>query len=123
MIDAAAAGDFTLILPDDLISELCETISEKRHLARAISLADVETVLDVLRARAEHLPSVPVPQSRITRDPEDDYLLAAAAIADADVLVSGDQYWLAVRDLLQKPAILTPGEFLHLLDALASGQP
>lgn len=123
LIDAAVAGAFTLLLPVDLVTELQETIAEHNHLARMISPAQVDSFLSILRPRTESVQSVPVPQPRVTRDPEDDYLLAAAAIANADVLVTGDRDLLDIRGLLKRTAIMTAAEFLKLIASMESPQP
>jgi predicted nucleic acid-binding protein len=54
----------------------------------------------------------------LVRDPKDDYLLAAATIADADVLVTGDRDLLDIRQLLKRPAIMTAPEFLQVLESI-----
>src|SRR5680860_21878 len=123
LIDAAVNGLFTLVLPVDLISELEETIAGKAHLSRAIPMEQRNAFLAVLRGWSETLPSLPGPQPRVTQDPEDDYLLAAATIANVDVLVSGDIHLLELRDRIQKPAIMTAIEFLDRITSPDQAQP
>jgi uncharacterized protein len=50
----------------------------------------------------------------ISRDPDDDRLIAAALEADADVIVSGDQALLTLGRI-GHIQILTPREFLEYL--------
>jgi predicted nucleic acid-binding protein len=59
----------------------------------------------------------------LVRDPKDDYLLAAAAIANADVLVTGDRDLLDIRTLLKRPAIMTAPEFLQLIESTEPHHP
>lgn len=123
LIDAAVARAFTLVVPVDLVNELSETIANKAHLSRQVPPDQLDSFLKILLTSAEVLPSLPGPQPKVTRDPEDDYLLAASAIADVDVLVSGDRHLLELRDHLRKPAIMTAPEFLDLITSLKSPQP
>jgi predicted nucleic acid-binding protein len=48
-------------------------------------------------------------------DPDDDYLIALARAANADYLVSGDRHLLDLE--APDPPVLTPRQFLDLLDA------
>ena len=51
----------------------------------------------------------------VSPDPDDDYLIALARAANADYLVSGDRHLLDLEDI--DPPVLTPRQFLDLLDA------
>ncbi len=55
----------------------------------------------------------------LTADPDDDYLVALARAAGADYLVSGDRHLLELTD--PEPPVLTPREFLALLEGGADG--
>jgi len=57
----------------------------------------------------------PAQRSRYTRDPNDDYLIAAAKATGVPLVVSGDRDLLALTDPL--PAVLTPAAFLDTLKA------
>jgi predicted nucleic acid-binding protein len=55
----------------------------------------------------------------VTRDPNDDYLVALAIAAQADALVSGDR---DLTDLQDPPvSVLTPRTFLDRLGGFAEG--
>ena len=59
----------------------------------------------------------PVEPEPILRDPDDDYLIALARIAKADLIVTGDKDLLDHRGL--QPRAVTPREaceLLHLLE-------
>jgi len=57
----------------------------------------------------------PSPLTGVAPDRDDDYLIALARAAHADYLVCGDRHLLGLADPV--PAVLTPREFLDLLEA------
>ncbi|MBX3070763.1 MAG: putative toxin-antitoxin system toxin component, PIN family [Thermomicrobiales bacterium] len=117
LIEAAISGVFTLVIPAELVEELIETVARKPHLARQVGPEQIEHFLSVLFDRAELLPAGSLTVTRVTRDPEDDYLLAASAFADVDVLVTGDLDLLVLRDRLKRPAIMRAAEFLEMIES------
>lgn len=50
----------------------------------------------------------------ISRDPDDDWGIACAVVGRADVIVSGDKGWLALKRVGDIP-LLTAAEFLERL--------
>ncbi|MCC6945589.1 MAG: putative toxin-antitoxin system toxin component, PIN family [Thermomicrobiales bacterium] len=117
LIEAAISGAFTLVIPAELVEELIETVARKPHLSRQAGPEQIEHFLAVLFDRAELLPAGSLTVTRVTRDPEDDYLLAASAFADVDVLVTGDLDLLVLRDRLKRPAIMRAAEFLEMIES------
>lgn len=61
----------------------------------------------------------PPPPAGLRADPDDDYLVALARAAGADYVVSGDRHLLELTD--PDPPVLTPREFLALLEDPADG--
>jgi predicted nucleic acid-binding protein len=61
-------------------------------------------------------PRVPV----VTRDPSDDQVIACAVAAGADYLVTGDDDMLVLAEH-QGIRIITPREFLDILESLGAG--
>ena len=57
---------------------------------------------------------------RICRDPDDDRLIACAVVGEADVIVSGDDDLLALKQVGSIP-ILTAAQFLEMLERENSG--
>lgn len=57
--------------------------------------------------------TVSIPPPKVCRDPDDDHVLAAAASADCDYLVTGDKDLLAVKSYAGF-TIVTPREFSEL---------
>lgn len=56
----------------------------------------------------------PEERPAVTADPDDDYLVALAAAADADLLVSGDHHLTDLK-CVSEVRIVTPREFLEEL--------
>lgn len=107
----------TLLMPDDLLAELERTLGTKPYLKTRITPEQAHVFVTALRAIAELLPAIPEPLPRVVRDPHDDYLLAAAVFAEAEILVTGDDDLLALRPHLDHPRIMTAAEALALVSA------
>jgi uncharacterized protein len=103
-------GEFELVVSDQLLlGELTRVLAYPR-LRRRVAADDAAAFVELLRESAERAadPAEPPPRSR---DPNDDYLLALAEAADAQ-LVSGDGDLLALAE--QYP-IMAPRAFLGTL--------
>ena len=102
-------GEFELVVSDQLLGELTRVLAYPR-LRRRVAADDAAAFVARLRESAERAadPAEPPPRSR---DPNDDYLLALAEAADAQ-LVSGDGDLLALAE--QYP-IMAPRAFLGTL--------
>ncbi len=110
IVQGALAGRFALIACPHLLDEL-RTVLNRPRFRRYVTLAEVQDVVEALRGVADEVPDPEV--IAVTRDPTDDYLVALASSAGADVLVSGDS---DLRDLDHPPVrIRSPREFLEEL--------
>ena len=99
---------FEVVLCPALIGEVRDVLSRPK-ITRLVADGLAEAFLDdVLRAAGDLYPD-PAAGSALTRDADDDYLIALAREAGADAIVTGD------RDLLdwpeQIPPVMTPAEF------------
>lgn len=105
-------SSFDLIACPRLLGEVSTVLLDRPRTSRLISNSAATALLDLLAADAIIVPD-PVAPKRLTRDPDDDYLVSMARDQRADVIVSGD------RDLLewdeQEPPVVTPAEFEALL--------
>lgn len=117
IIDHARAGTITLHTSFVLLAELAEVIGRGRF-ARRIQNAQLSAaglVADYQRlAVLADPPPLPEP---VSRDPDDDHVLACALAAEATLIVSGDDDLLSLgrfRDI----RILTAA---HMLEFIASG--
>lgn len=110
---ALTRGRFHLIASPQLLDELDHVLARskfRRYASREEARAFVDAV-----ARLALLTEDPPATPGATTDPGDDYLVALARAADADVLVSGDRHLLALTD--HDPPVLTPRAFLEQLGA------
>ncbi|HLJ62914.1 MAG TPA: putative toxin-antitoxin system toxin component, PIN family [Stellaceae bacterium] len=90
LIEEVRVGALTLIISPALLAEFGEVIYRpKFQTILARSRTDAERVRGELRRLAEIVdpPALPV---QVSRDPDDDALLALAVAARADLIVSGD---------------------------------
>jgi putative PIN family toxin of toxin-antitoxin system len=111
LVRAWLDGAFEIVVSPKLLAELQRTLAYP-HLAARVSADDAQELAELLR-RAATVADDPDGTAGLpaSRDPDDDYLIALAAAADA-MLVSGD------RDLLSLGAglpIHSPAEFLGRL--------
>jgi len=106
------AGAFELVVSPLLLAELRGALAYPK-LRRRIDAAQATDVVEWLSASALHVDDpATFPLGIRSRDPDDDYLLALAAQAEA-ILVSGDRDLLELSESLP---IHTPRSFVALLD-------
>lgn len=103
-------GEFEIVVSPQLVAELQDVLARPqiaprippnraRALVRALSAGAIEEI-------------DPPTSAPVTRGPKDEYLVALARAAGADVIVSGDRHLL---ELDIRPPVLTPRELLQLL--------
>jgi uncharacterized protein len=83
-----------MVASPKLLDELREVLGRPKF-RRYLSVDDATEYVDGLVVIAELLDDPPSPPA-VTRDPEDDYLVALAPASGADALVSGDAHLLEV---------------------------
>lgn len=111
IVDRWRAGDFDLVVSPKLLMELEEVLLRPRFRA-LVSEDDAHAYVDALAAEALVVAD-PEDVERVTRDPDDDYLVALAIAARADVIVSGDA---DLTQLVEPPVpVITPRELLDQL--------
>lgn len=107
-------GDYTLVYSTPLIDELLEKLAlprirEKYHL----NDADINDLLGLIALRGELV--VPTRKVKICRDPKDNMFIEAALAGQAEVVVTGDEDLLTLKDF-ETVRFITPRAFLTLLD-------
>lgn len=110
----AYAGEFTLILPQELQRELARKIREKRYLAERITLQQGEEFVALLSEVSEVIPAISSEIPAVTQDPKDDYLLAYAVVGEADYLVTGDDHLLSLPQVAEVRIVTAP-QFADIL--------
>lgn len=104
---------FELIISPTVLDELADVLARPKF-QRFITTAIAVAFIDGLATDATTVSDPPNTPS-VSPDPDDDYLIALARIVAADYLVSGDRHLLELTN--QDPPVLTPRQFLDLLDA------
>lgn len=107
-------GDYTLVYSAPLIDELLEKLTlprirEKYHL----NDQDIDDLLALIALRGELV--TPTRKVKICRDPQDDMFIEAALAGNAEVVVTGDEDLLTVKEF-ETVRFITPRAFLALLD-------
>ena len=115
IVRALVEDKFTLLLPEWLVNELMVTARTKPRLAARIPAERLDKFITLLREVAEPVAAIETLIPTVTRDPDDDYVLAYALVGRADFLVSGDKDLLALRGLIAGLEIVTPAEFVDRL--------
>ena len=104
-----AAGACELIWSDTLREEF-ESILSRRHEIGTATRVALAAYVDL----CEFVEPKPLSE-RICRDADDDVVLATALAGKADVIVTGDNDLLVLREF-RGTRILSPRKFLELLD-------
>ena len=106
------AQQVEVVLPENLVTELREVTTTKPYLVRHVDPDLLDQTINQIAELAVQLPLIVGDLPSVTGDSKDDYLIAAALLSDVDILVSGDKHILAVRNLLERPRIMTPADFV-----------
>ena len=111
IVTAWTQGSFDLVVSPLLLDELRDVLARPRF-RRWVSAATVAEYIQGLTDAAtiiEDPPAVP----GLSPDPDDDYLITLARVAEAGYLVSGDRHLTGLSDPI--PPVLTPREFCDRL--------
>lgn len=113
LLAAVGDGRFDIMVCPMLLAEVRRALGYPR-LQRYVTSAEADDFVAWI-ARVAVILEDPADVTAVTRDPNDDYLFALALLADADVVVSGD------NDLTQVTTtpvrVMTPRAFLETLVA------
>jgi putative PIN family toxin of toxin-antitoxin system len=103
-------GEFELVVTERLLAELEVTLARLK-LRRHFDEAEVSGFFELLRGLAESVKDPDAEPIIKSRDPKDDYLIAAAASART-TLVTGDAHLLELKGSIP---VLSPRAFLDSL--------
>lgn len=117
IIQAFFSNRFTLIIPEALLDEFVNKIPHKPYLSERIRQDELEVFVELLKAFAEFLPKIEEEIPAVTRDSNDDYLLAYAVVGQADYLVTGDEDLLVIKRV-GNLKIIQPAEFANILNQM-----
>jgi len=109
-------GEFELVVSETILRELARTLAAP-YFGQRLTAEAAATILSRLREAATLVES-PALAEPVATHPEDDLILSTADSGKVDYLVTGDGR-LRRLGRYGSIAILTPREFLDLLDARA----
>lgn len=114
LIKRAKAGEFALILSQEILNEARATLRTHRKLREKYRYSDEEVAyfFSGLREAVSLVRDLPTVQ--VVRDPNDDMIIATAVKAGADYLVAWDKDLLTLGTH-ENISIVTPEAFLRLL--------
>lgn len=116
VLDAWRDRKYLLIISPDLAAEITSTLRYPRIRRRyRIAEVDVQALLDLLEADAVLVPGTADVAGTVAGDPDDEIVLACAVDGGADLVVSGDQHLLALRQF-RRIKIVTIRSFLEQLE-------
>jgi putative PIN family toxin of toxin-antitoxin system len=112
IIRAWREGAFEFVVSPQLIAELTDVLARPKF---ALQAADgrAEAYIAALAGDAIRIGDLPDPPAA-SPDRGDDYLIALARAARADVIVSGDSHLTQLTGII--PPVLTPRQFAEQLD-------
>ena len=113
LLHRLSAGRFELVLCRALLAELQSVLTRDATVGEGYTPELVALYRATLEAHAELVePQTPVPS--ISRDPNDDIVVATAVAAGAQYVVTGDNDLLSIGSH-EGVLIVTPRQFLDLL--------
>ena len=116
LLEQVRSGELTLVISPALLAELADVISRPKFDSILVrSNTSRSRTLDELRRLAEVVEVPPLPQP-VCRDPDDDEVLATAIAGQVDLIVSGDNDLLRLKQFQNIP-ILSPADALGFIEA------
>ena len=114
LLEWVRSGELVLVTSPALLAELDEVLGrakfgailERSNTSRERTLDEVQRLAEVIKP--------PALQKPVCRDPDDDEILALAVAARADLIVSGDDDLLVLKEY-QGIRIVNPAEALSLI--------
>lgn len=96
LVDLLSNERVILVICSELLAELRDVTSRPKF-AKYFNQSDVESLIDFMQIIGETIE--PQQYVKICRDAADDYLLALAAEAKAEYLVTGDDDLLVIKEI------------------------
>lgn len=113
IMDAALDDEIELVTCPALLAEVADVLDRPR-LRKHVTQDEAEEFVAELMKESTFVAD-PDELERVCRDPDDDYLVALAKAAQADVLVTGDHDLLAVESGRAGVEVVTPRELADRL--------
>jgi predicted nucleic acid-binding protein len=116
LLRSATRSEFDHLFPADVAGELTQAIARRPYLTARISWESLDAFFDRLDEFATPLPLLEQALPRLSRDANDDYLIALAVLNAVDYLVTRDRDLLDLGDI-SGVRIVDPVTFLRLIRA------
>jgi uncharacterized protein len=115
LLHHAVRGAFELYLSEAILEETHEVLLTRAHLRRHYVYTDEQArdFCALLRGFA-HLTTLSSPAPLVSRDPNDDMVIACAVVSQATYLVTRDKDLLTLTQH-QKIRMTTPEQFIEIL--------
>jgi putative PIN family toxin of toxin-antitoxin system len=116
LIELATEQEIQLVTSRVLLDELADILPRKK-LAKKVAATGLTPAQIVLNyQRLTQLVTARKLSQAVSRDADDDHVLACAIAAQADLIVSGDAHLLTLK-IHQNIPIVTPAEALRRIEA------
>jgi putative PIN family toxin of toxin-antitoxin system len=115
LLDHPVRGAFQLYLSDEILHETQRMLIEREHLRTRYAYSDDQARALCVLLRGFALMTAHVhPLTGVSRDPNDDRVIACAVASEASCLVARDKDLLAIKQY-QNICLLIPEQFMALL--------
>lgn len=98
--------NYNVFISAQIIQEMTKNLHKKFHF----SLADTNSVTRLIKENAEYIQNIPKLKQRVSRDKDDDGILALGVLTNADVIISGDRDLLDIKKF-RNIVIIRPADF------------
>lgn len=115
------ANEFQLIISNPILLEVASTL-QKPYFDHKLSTEQITSFLNLLKKEG-NLIRITTSVSGVATHPEDDLILATAMSGKADYLVTGDKPLRKAVPLYKGVKLVTPDEFLKVLERLGEFDP
>jgi putative PIN family toxin of toxin-antitoxin system len=115
IVRAGLAGQFDMVIPEEVIAEIREKVAARPDLAGRIGQAQVDELVEFLDLGALVIRSNDEVPLHPGRDAGDAFFLKSAVLDQVEAIVSGDKDLLAMAKTVAPVWIASPAEFVRIL--------
>lgn len=115
VLELAFEGKYVLLVPQAVTTELHQKLTTKSYLKKYIYPVAAQNFITAITTIGVIVLSITDPLPHISRDKNDDFLLAYAVSGEADYLVTGDSDLLVLQEVAGVQ-IIDPKRFLSLVN-------
>lgn len=98
--------NYSVFISAQIIEELTKNLHKKFHF----SLTDTNAVVHLIKEHAQYIQHIQKLKQRLSRDKDDDGILALGVLTNADVIISGDRDLLDIKKF-RNIEIIRPTDF------------